>query len=371
MARPHVVADGGVRGQPRPDERRQDRLGCAAADAGDTQQAPAHSRGSGRACSRERHARIGRSRWSSICCGIGRTASSRRAGKCGGAVDRDLALLLSLLPLLPAADRHQSHEADVPDLRPLRRVSQRPRRRRAAKTFRSASIGVDASWPTRRAIRTGRRVCGARAIDHPESKAEVEDDCSICHMPITRYEAKLKGKTGEIFSFLPDEHRTVRKSAGWRDVFGVPPDRARRNSATKESFSGDFVVEPPTAKGEHPEYGPFAIDEGHQRIMQNSTGGFRPQHAAHIRDSELCATCHTLYTTARGAGGKAIGELPEQMPYLEWQHSDYRRRTRAASRATCRRSHGDCADHGDPAGDAARACISMSSSAATSSCSAC
>ena len=49
-----------------------------------------------------------------------------------------------------------------------------------------------------------------------------------------------------------------------------------------------------------------------------------PTEESHIRDSELCATCHTLFTEARGPGGKVIGELPEQMPYLEWLHSDYR-----------------------------------------------
>ena len=46
--------------------------------------------------------------------------------------------------------------------------------------------------------------------------------------------------------------------------------------------------------------------------------------AAHIRDSALCGTCHTLYTTARRSGGKEIGAFPEQMPYQEWLHSDYR-----------------------------------------------
>ncbi|MEJ2503627.1 MAG: hypothetical protein P8177_10015, partial [Gemmatimonadota bacterium] len=32
---------------------------------------------------------------------------------------------------------------------------------------------------------------------------------------------------------------------------------------------------------------------------------------------------HTLYTHARNAAGDVIGELPEQVPYLEWLHSDY------------------------------------------------
>jgi len=37
----------------------------------------------------------------------------------------------------------------------------------------------------------------------------------------------------------------------------------------------------------------------------------------------MCATCHTLYTTARGPNGEAIGRFPEQVPFQEWQHSLY------------------------------------------------
>src|SRR5260370_21637752 len=31
-------------------------------------------------------------------------------------------------------------------------------------------------------------------IHHPESQAPIEDECSICHMPITRYHTNLRGK---------------------------------------------------------------------------------------------------------------------------------------------------------------------------------
>ena len=41
------------------------------------------------------------------------------------------------------------------------------------------------------------------SIDHPESKAAIEDECSICHMPITRLNAKLRGRHGEVFAHLP------------------------------------------------------------------------------------------------------------------------------------------------------------------------
>jgi hypothetical protein len=74
-------------------------------------------------------------------------------------------------------------------------------------------------------------------------------------------------------------------------------------------------------------------DAGHQRVMQTSTGGFIPEEGMQIRDSALCATCHTLYTTALGKDGKPVGSLPEQVPYQEWQHSAY------AGKTSCQTCH--------------------------------
>lgn len=160
------------------------------------------------------------------------------------------------------------------------------------------------------------------SIDHASVSAEVQDECSICHMPIVRYEAASNGKKPDVFSFFP---LAKNGTAEARD--GVSCSVCHQVSAeklgTKDSFSGHFIVEAPKTKDVKPEYGPFDVDAPHQKIMQSSTGGFVPMQAAHIRDSALCASCHTLYTTARGEGGKAIGVLPEQMPYLEWQHSAY------------------------------------------------
>jgi hypothetical protein len=55
-----------------------------------------------------------------------------------------------------------------------------------------------------------------------------------------------------------------------------------------------------------------------------SAARFLPNQSTHIQQSELCATCHTLYTHALDERGESIGELPEQMPYQEWLHSEYR-----------------------------------------------
>jgi hypothetical protein len=54
-----------------------------------------------------------------------------------------------------------------------------------------------------------------------------------------------------------------------------------------------------------------------------SSAEFQPTKAEHIRQSELCATCHTLITKALGPQGQVVGELPEQMMFLEWKHSAY------------------------------------------------
>jgi hypothetical protein len=162
-------------------------------------------------------------------------------------------------------------------------------------------------------------------IDHPEAQSEIEDECSVCHMPITRYESKLRGQTGEIFAHLPinaddAEHRQAADGVSCSVCHQITKEKL----GTRESYNGGFVVHGPDADGRHAEYGPFDIKQGLTTIMRTSTQGYRPEKAEHIRESELCGTCHTLITTARGVGGKPIGALPEQMPYPEWLHSDYR-----------------------------------------------
>ena len=163
------------------------------------------------------------------------------------------------------------------------------------------------------------------AIDHPASKEEIEDECATCHMPITRYEAKLRGRRGEVFSHLPfdmgdQQGREAADGVSCSVCHQISTDRL----GTPESFNGGFVVHAPQNPNERPEYGPFEVDAGHTRIMKSSSEGYRPTQSEHIRKSEMCATCHTLLTQARGPDGKVIGRLPEQVPYQEWLHSDFK-----------------------------------------------
>jgi hypothetical protein len=58
--------------------------------------------------------------------------------------------------------------------------------------------------------------------------------------------------------------------------------------------------------------------------VMHSVTGAKPAEGMHVQQSELCATCHTLITQAFGPNGEVIGSIPEQVPYQEWLHSDYK-----------------------------------------------
>jgi hypothetical protein len=171
-------------------------------------------------------------------------------------------------------------------------------------------------------------------MDHPAGREKIEDECSICHMPILRYEAKLQNEPGRIFSHIPFDPSKKNNAAAQDGVdCSVCHQIGKDRLGTKESFNGGFVIDAPQSKDDHPEHGPYDIQNGQARIMQSSSGGFRPMQADQIRDSALCGTCHTLYTTPLSNSGKALGSFPEQVPYLEWQHSDY------ADKVSCQSCH--------------------------------
>jgi mono/diheme cytochrome c family protein len=162
-------------------------------------------------------------------------------------------------------------------------------------------------------------------MDHPESKALIEDECATCHMPMARYESRQRGHEGAVFAHLPfDPGKQEDRLAADGVSCSLCHQIGKQKLGTRESFVGGFVIDPPAASGERPEYGPYEIDAGLARVMRSSSRGFKPVEAPHIRQSEVCATCHTLITRAIAPDGKLLGEFPEQVPYQEWLHSEYR-----------------------------------------------
>jgi hypothetical protein len=162
-------------------------------------------------------------------------------------------------------------------------------------------------------------------LDHPASSAEIQDECSTCHMPMQRFTEHTAGGQGKVFARFPTLGGTDPLDSLSADGVSCTTCHQIRKDrfGERSSFNGGFAIDTATPVGQRPIFGPFAIDRGHTTVMHSSSG-FVPTEAEHIRQSELCATCHTLYTKALDSAGKQIGELPEQVPFQEWQHSAYR-----------------------------------------------
>jgi hypothetical protein len=157
-------------------------------------------------------------------------------------------------------------------------------------------------------------------LDHPVAQAAIEDTCSTCHMPMARYDAAATGGQGKVFeSLVPTapQHALAADGVSCTVCHQISAERLGEHA----SFDGGFAI----ARGDNGRiaFGPHDVDAGRQALMR-SAAAFTPTPSPHIQQSELCATCHTLYTTALDETGQAIGSLPEQVPYQEWLHSDYR-----------------------------------------------
>ncbi|MFL5615162.1 MAG: hypothetical protein ACJ796_15960 [Gemmatimonadaceae bacterium] len=162
-------------------------------------------------------------------------------------------------------------------------------------------------------------------LDHPTERAEIQDECSTCHMPMERFTAKAAGGRGTVFDHFPTIRGTDPLDSLAADGVSCTTCHQiqRDRLGDRSSFNGGFVIDTTSPIGRRPIFGPYVVDRGHTTVMHSSSG-FVPTQAEHIRQSELCATCHTLYTPTFDSLGRRVGTLPEQMPFLEWQHSAYR-----------------------------------------------
>ena len=157
-------------------------------------------------------------------------------------------------------------------------------------------------------------------MDHPQAQAAIEDTCATCHMPMARFHSANNGGAGEVFANLaPWDNTLAADGVSCTVCHQVQAD----NFGDDSSFTGGFVIDTSVALGERQIFGPHEVDAGRQTLM-NSATQFVPSTSEHLAESELCATCHTLFTETLNEAGEVVGTLAEQVPYHEWRHSDYR-----------------------------------------------
>lgn len=190
-------------------------------------------------------------------------------------------------------------------------------------------ISIGSNWRASMMANAGRDpywMAGVRreTIDHPSAVKVIEDECTVCHLPMARTLHVYNGGTGKAFEHLPVTEKNGPLDQLAHDGVSCTACHQIQNEklGTKDSFTGGYVIKGRAAPARPHIFGPFQLERG-QRMIMRSGSTFEPEKADHIRQSEMCATCHTLFTKALDKNGKEIGELAEQAMYLEWKHSAY------------------------------------------------
>lgn len=162
--------------------------------------------------------------------------------------------------------------------------------------------------------------------ENPRGVDYIDRVCTRCHAPAGSVAFE---DDGDRLTFARITTGTEASSALARD--GVTCTACHQieptNLGRPESFTGGYTV-----GSARRIYGPHA--DPFPMPMQNMVG-YTPTHSTHVTTSALCATCHTVITRALDAEGRPTGaEFPEQIPYLEWQDSQWRDEAPAGARPT-------------------------------------
>jgi len=160
-------------------------------------------------------------------------------------------------------------------------------------------------------------------LTNPDYQKVIEDTCATCHVPMAHLTGTTAGVAGQVLDeglTDPDHplHPLAIDGVSCTLCHQIRPD----GFGEHESFHGGYVIDAELPPEEREAFGPFHVGMGMVQIMQSGSG-FLPMQAMHVEQSELCATCHTVYTPFVDASGQVAGEFPEQVPYLEWQASSF------------------------------------------------
>ena len=161
----------------------------------------------------------------------------------------------------------------------------------------------------------------SESLRTPSLSAAIEDKCATCHMPMAHTQATADGTSTAIFGdgFLSpssDLHEAAMDGVSCAICHQIGDE----NLGSPGTFSGHFPIDT-TSTRDRSIFGKYS-DPSVNKMSGNFLAVYGPQ----VEDSALCATCHTLYTSAFDAAGNPLNsgeEFPEQTPYLEWEHSVY------------------------------------------------
>lgn len=158
----------------------------------------------------------------------------------------------------------------------------------------------------------------------PHLSGFIENTCTTCHAPMGRTHAHHTGTDLDADNYFRFD--TAKSQDHSRE--GVSCTACHQidagNLGTAGSFSGGFLIPDSSSPDYKKVYGQYPSPQRTPDNMFNQTG-HAPTEGAYVSSSELCATCHTLYTPALDpdTGTPSGISFLEQGVYLEWQNSVY------------------------------------------------
>ena len=191
-------------------------------------------------------------------------------------------------------------------------------------------ISIDSAWRSSMMANSTRdpyyrASVRSETLAYPEHQTAIEKKCSICHIGMAYHTAENSGQSIQMLpgqGFLDPSNALYPLAAD-----GVSCSLCHQIQAggfgSVESYSGGYEVDSQTPAGERFVFGHFAVADAMAAVMK-SASGFQPQQTDFVKQSEICAVCHNLFTPYITNAGELSTELfPEQTPHLEWQHSVY------------------------------------------------
>ena len=169
-------------------------------------------------------------------------------------------------------------------------------------------------------------------IDHPERRAEIEDECSICHMPMSRTRRSARGELG----------RGVRAPPGGSvGTIRSPPTACRARSATRSrpdgsapaSFNGGFVIDTSAPAGSRADVRTLRVDAAARTVMRSATG-VHADRGAPRPASRSCARRATRSSPRRSAERRGRSAAA-RADAVSWNGAT----ARSATNASCQSCH--------------------------------
>jgi hypothetical protein len=155
-----------------------------------------------------------------------------------------------------------------------------------------------------------RAVVAEEVHNFPALQQTIETTCTKCHSPQGYTEAIYNGQTTYSMAQMKADP-IANDGVSCAVCHQIKPD----NFGMVNSYSGHYKIDPDSII-----YGPYPDPELN---AMTAMAAFLPVYTTHMNQSELCATCHTLFTPYLDNQGQIAGEFAEQTPYLEWKNSIY------------------------------------------------